>query len=357
MQDSWEFNQEHGERCSHQVSIAFPENTLCTMAWKVTKITSFQVPGFNIQVNDRLVNLDTRRLQDSDTMHPDVIEHWRLALIYTYEPTSHADCSLSLPGTMVHRLNPLWAVVSPDTSLQVILLAVCFLSTPANGLPTRNMTIEVPQGTTNHGDPTLLCIPPTWIDIIKFFMLNYFAHALTVVSFPGESTLDMIINVIAAIVFPTSGAMRGMNVLMRCSIFELTDLRKAARSGALYMVVRSSLWKPQKVRIKDVPRAEAVLGENGEDIVSSEDNNVCETGVQAVGEEDVAWEGVVRDIWVTETKQGELLFRKAFGYLADEFQEPEPEYKKGIVLWVIQSLENKPESTAPLPLSTQSSSL
>jgi hypothetical protein len=194
------------------------------------------------------------------------------------------------------------------------------------------MTIEVPQGTTNHGDPTLLCIPPTSIDILKFFLLNYFAHALTVVSYPGESTVDVIMTMIAAVLFPTSGAMRGIGsilrgigLILRSSPWQATDLQRATQSGALYMVVRSRRWKPHKVRTEDVPRVEVVLGEKGDDTVLREDNKevACETCVQAVGKESVTWDGVVRDIWIAETEPGEPLVGRAFSiYLnhGDEFE-------------------------------------
>jgi hypothetical protein len=174
------------------------------------------------------------------------------------------------------------------------------------------MTIDLPQGTTTYGNPTsMICLPANWIDLTKFFALNYFAHALTVVSHPGESNADVIISLLAATLYPTSGAMRGIGSILRHSIFKSTDLQKATRSGALYMVVRSPRWRPQIVRIvnKDVVGEEAVaaggknvlLDENNaeEDIVernmSSKDVAEKDPGVLA-GEKGVT--GVIRDILV-----------------------------------------------------------
>ena len=52
--------------------------------------------------------------------------------------------------------------------------------------PTQNITLQVPYGTTNHGDPDSFCIPPTRIGIASFLMFNYIALGATVVSYPGE---------------------------------------------------------------------------------------------------------------------------------------------------------------------------
>jgi hypothetical protein len=185
------------------------------------------------------------------------------------------------------------------------------------------------------------------MDITKFFLLNYFAHAATVVSYPGESTVEVFIAVVAATLLPTSGAMRGINSIVRgipsiirripsiirripsiirripsiirripsimqhlTLILKETDLQKAAQSGALCMVVRSQSWKPRNVRVEDVP-VEDVVGKEDireEDIVGDEDKEDVIREKAVMGEEDVKEDGVVRDIWVVETT-GEHLFR------------------------------------------------
>lgn len=220
------------------------------------------------------------------------------------------------------RFNPLWVVAPSNTSLHVILLVLCFLSI-AVSFPAstgQNTTIEAPQGTnvTNPGESTLLCVPANGIDLTKFFLFNYLTHALTVVSYPGESTADVIISLIAATLYPTSGAMRGLGSILRHSIFKPTDLQKAARSGALYMVVRSPRWKPRIVRMtrKDVSGEEAVtVGRRNvqiqvdkeipavqQDIVEEAKNlQDAENGSGVLpGEEGVAPACIVRDILVGE---------------------------------------------------------
>ena len=125
---------------------------------------------------------------------------------------------------------------------------MCLLGV-ATGRPTQNITIEVPYGTTNHGDPESFCTPATWIDIASFLLFNFVAHGATVVPYPGETTLRMTLrNAVVAIVSPTYGVIRAFNFIMRLPLLMAKgdDLKMAARSGALCMLVRSSSWKPQQ---------------------------------------------------------------------------------------------------------------
>jgi hypothetical protein len=108
---------------------------------------------------------------------------------------------------------------------------------PAWGIPI-NTTIVVPPDASNHGDRDLLCTPPKWTDIAIFFLGNYVAHAATIVTSPGESTLSVAIATIYALLFPVTGVVRGVKAIMSRAILGNTDLEKAARAGALYVVKR-----------------------------------------------------------------------------------------------------------------------
>ena len=108
----------------------------------------------------------------------------------------------------------------------------------------KNITITVPEGSSNHGDSSLLCTPAGWIDIITFYAGNYLAHAATVISLPGESTISTVKVGLSALLFPTSGMLRGISAVGSFATLAKTDLKKAARSGALCMVVRNDKWKP-----------------------------------------------------------------------------------------------------------------
>ena len=130
------------------------------------------------------------------------------------------------------------------------LFAVAFLCAAVGGLPIAdqniNMTISVPTGTSDHGDPNLLCTPIKWLDILIFFLGNYIAHAATVKALPGEKAIDVTFAVFLAISFPFSGVARGLEAIVRCAVlyYPANDLRTAVRAGALCIVIRDENWKP-----------------------------------------------------------------------------------------------------------------
>ncbi|KAI9768637.1 MAG: hypothetical protein M1839_003997 [Geoglossum umbratile] len=123
-----------------------------------------------------------------------------------------------------------------------------------------NLTITVPIGTTTHGDPHLLCMPGKWNDIIIFYLGNFLAHAATVRQYPGEQPYNIALGLMTALIFPSGGALRGLNAVLRSAAYKIgprglpnqtEPLERAARAGALCMVVRSRFWKPEE---GDTPR-------------------------------------------------------------------------------------------------------
>ncbi|MCJ1427915.1 hypothetical protein MMC29_005821, partial [Sticta canariensis] len=101
-----------------------------------------------------------------------------------------------------------------------------------------NGNVTLPVGVSNHGDPNLLCSPAKWTDIVIFFLGNYFAHAATIRSSPGDSIYVSTINAVSALFFPASGIRRGLAGVFSLAKFGRTDLQIAARAGALCSVVR-----------------------------------------------------------------------------------------------------------------------
>jgi len=96
-----------------------------------------------------------------------------------------------------------------------------------------NTTVSLPQGTSDYGEPNLLCLPTGWTDVAVFFLGNYFAHAVTVINTPGASFLDTIFAGVTALFMPVSGVNRGLNALFSLAKFAPTDVQQAARAGAL----------------------------------------------------------------------------------------------------------------------------
>jgi len=128
----------------------------------------------------------------------------------------------------------------PMFSLPFILL-VFFHTTTASSLLFHNSN---PLRSRDHNDPHLICSPTKWTDIVVFFFGNYFAHAATIKSLPGEGKLSTVGTVVGALLFPASGVVRGLTAILTLSVFAGTDLETAARAGALCMVVRSKTWRP-----------------------------------------------------------------------------------------------------------------
>lgn len=104
---------------------------------------------------------------------------------------------------------------------------------------------------TVQGSPVLIqprstveCIPATWQDVLIFVLVNYITHAMTVNSLPGESVAASVIYNLVALVFPFTGAWRGIRAVKSAAIFGEDRLQQAARAGALCIVARSMHWQP-----------------------------------------------------------------------------------------------------------------
>lgn len=104
-----------------------------------------------------------------------------------------------------------------------------------------NFNITVPEGTTNHGNPKLLCTPAKWYDYIIFFFSNYVAHAATVVPVPGQDLEASLFHIMMALCLPGSAIVRSVTMIARRAAIETKDpLKRARRAGALCVVLRKS---------------------------------------------------------------------------------------------------------------------
>jgi len=103
-----------------------------------------------------------------------------------------------------------------------------------------NFSVLVPEGTTNHDDPKLVCVLPRWHDYIAFFFTNYVAHAATLVAFPGQSVSESIAYSLAALLLPASGILRVVRLFFLRPGMVRDPLRRAARAGALCMVLKKA---------------------------------------------------------------------------------------------------------------------
>ncbi|KAF9728880.1 hypothetical protein PMIN01_13260 [Paraphaeosphaeria minitans] len=110
-----------------------------------------------------------------------------------------------------------------------------------------NFTISVPPGTTNHGDPRLICQPPQWSDYVIFYFGNYLAHAATVRSPPGETWKGVAWSAATALFLPFTGLFQGVQHLLHFPASKSREqaLRKAAASGAICTVVKMRKRNPK----------------------------------------------------------------------------------------------------------------
>jgi hypothetical protein len=92
----------------------------------------------------------------------------------------------------------------------------------------------------------IFCGPANWQSVIFFYILNYGAHAMTIKSFPGDRTFKSIAWMMAALLAPFSGILRGCISIARGKIRGESDLEHAARAGALCAVVRTKSWQPRE---------------------------------------------------------------------------------------------------------------
>lgn len=108
-----------------------------------------------------------------------------------------------------------------------------------------NFTIQLPEGTTNHGDPHLICTPATWKDLLLFYITNYFIHAATLPTAPGESKREIVFAVINALFIPGFGVLRVIRrVVMYPSLRRgLSPVEQACAAGALCMVMHQASIK------------------------------------------------------------------------------------------------------------------
>ncbi len=101
-----------------------------------------------------------------------------------------------------------------------------------------NISISVPDGTTQHGDPHLVCPPSRWYDIALFYLVNYASHAVTVTAVPGEKILSVVFNIVAAFLFPYSGILRVIEAIVRHDMLfchdDLKELFIPARCASSY---------------------------------------------------------------------------------------------------------------------------
>jgi hypothetical protein len=84
------------------------------------------------------------------------------------------------------------------------------------------------------------CGPAGWEDIVFFYLLNYGAHAMTVVNLPGECDLVSLIWATLALLLPYSGIIKACTSIAYALPRSKDPLRRALFAGALGEVVEKT---------------------------------------------------------------------------------------------------------------------
>ena len=137
-----------------------------------------------------------------------------------------------------------------NSPLIVVAIGCCVLFTPSLSTPIAAggpVDFTLPEGTTNHGNPKLICLPTKWYHILEFLLINYVAHATTIKSQPGQKWYDNLIDVVLALIFPFSGVVRAINAIESFAWPTSSAIDKALRAGAFCTVARSADWHPSKL--------------------------------------------------------------------------------------------------------------
>lgn len=151
-------------------------------------------------------------------------------------------------------------------------------------LPKHNITVTVPDGFSNHGKDDLFCLPATWYQIAIFFAINYGSHAVTIRSRPGQTYYHAARDIMFALLCPFSGVRRAIDSFGRSSWPSENHLVKAARAGALCIVVRNHEWQaPRDSHIADKPSKQQLAGATSNQEVQSDDSIDKTSKQQLVG--------------------------------------------------------------------------
>lgn len=124
----------------------------------------------------------------------------------------------------------------------LLLISACLVYAKSNAtiIDAENGTCPPPNipGFFYRDNCTLICQNSTSADVLVFYLGNYFAHAGTILTKPGQSLLTTVLTIINGIVLPGAGMLRGLDAILSFPKRGKTNLQVAARAGALCAIVK-----------------------------------------------------------------------------------------------------------------------
>ncbi|KAI5848429.1 hypothetical protein DFP73DRAFT_474084, partial [Morchella snyderi] len=101
----------------------------------------------------------------------------------------------------------------------------------------RNIMIDTGDVTWTGKKGDVVCRPSDWKAVLKFFLVNYGLHALTVVTEPGSGVVNTVSACVMSILLPYWRLMTALWYLVDFPITGKSSLEQAKLAGALVMVV------------------------------------------------------------------------------------------------------------------------
>jgi len=126
----------------------------------------------------------------------------------------------------------------PNQFHEILVILITALSSSIAAPTVQNVTGTV-LSTTNIARSKII-----W-DILKYIGTNYIAHAFTINTAAGYGSLYATTFGLTSLFFPYIGLSTACRSLEQMAILEKDPLKRAARAGALCMVVRTKYWKPR----------------------------------------------------------------------------------------------------------------
>jgi hypothetical protein len=106
-----------------------------------------------------------------------------------------------------------------STSVKCLLVLSFITATVSQDDGLIQFNITAPNGTSNHGNPHLLCVPASQSTVLLFFLGNYFAHAATMLTKPSASAFQQFNTIINALLWPASGLTFALTMISRFLTF------------------------------------------------------------------------------------------------------------------------------------------
>jgi len=158
-----------------------------------------------------------------------------LLLIALAFPTANT-LGLPTPSFDFPQLSSLPPIPTVSVSLGISVSGPGPIS-PVPSLPTTTFS-PIPEPAPARAANTTQCSSADWKRIALFYIVNYGAHAFTVVTYPGEKTWFTTYSRFIALLLPVSGILKALEILVERSCWTSNPLKQALYARALCHVVK-----------------------------------------------------------------------------------------------------------------------